>query len=704
MKLKEWFDRIFRRKSYINSIVLLGSIIDLPTRDLIGDKTVLEKLDKYKKEYWNTLSNRKVFISKDLESDFQENIMMNTELLLKTMQENSMEELFYQEIEKKSLLALRNQVSIYKLNEYYETVRTLEQEMTLRCMALKEILMEKIIVSPNKKNAIKEEINHLSATIMMARSQKYAITLEANSHILNAGEAPVTHSMKQKKIEVLTKMVKAVFPSYLMEEEQSIKSIAKLERMLEVYFYKKKGIEKETLITTYDDTSECKLWAMAIYGKDLVTEEDLTRFYENKFDIWSQSLFEKEDEFILSEKERRLLNEEARKKVMALSAIDKYFYSKIVEKKLSALLKGNYGAYQEMFHKDSNKDMEAAVCISVSSYLQSKWDGKFYGTEILENVNKLQLLLSFEKEGRLEQYFYRHFYEPDYSMSKHHGISLHRNIVDASAYPLEVLYFLHYVNDDLDNVYYPGGNYLFGIYHALRKAEDTIFTFPIDIKQIKRDDQMSSDKNWIKNLRALSKGKSLVIHPDMKISSGVFDKLKFDNVFFQGNNGIYDDFCGCQIEEIYFKKIPDLCASFENTMIKKIWLTDFRLRYTSQSVQDRLTDFLYSFVWLKFAGMAKEKYRSAYATYQSIPQFEELNIGPYYYIFKKQQLMKYTASKFDRLEHPDFSLTPEEQEDKRKITKHIISCSIEEVIGRPTKFKESYSRDSEQNQKYLVKQ
>lgn len=704
MKIREFLDKLFRRKSSINSIVLLGGIVDLPTRDLIGDKTQLEELDKYKKEYWNILSNRKIFISKDLESNFQENIMMNTELLLKTMQENSMEELFYQEMEKESFFALRNQVSLYKLNEYYEIVRLLEQEMTLRGITLKELLMEKMIVSPNKKNAIKEEINHLSATIMMARSQKYAITLEANSHILNAEEAPVTCSMKQKKIEVLNKMVKAVFPSYLIEEEQSIQAIAKLERMLEVYFYKKKGIEKETLMTTYDDTSEFKLWAMAIYGKDLVTEEDLARFYENKFDHWSQSLFEQEDVFILSEDERRLLNKEARNKVMTLSAIDKYFYPKIVEKKLSNLLKGNFGAYQEIFHKNPNKNMEAAVCLSVSHYLQNKRDGKFYGTEILENVNKLQLLLSFEKKGRLEQYFYRHFYEPDYSISEQNEISLHRNIVYASAYPLEVLYFIDYVDSNMDTVYDSGNNYLFGIYHALRKAEGTTFTFPRDIKQIKRDDRIASDRNWIKNLRALSKGKSLVIHPDMKISSGVFDKLKFDKVFFQGNNGIYDDFCGCQIEEIYFNKIPDLCASFENTMIKKIWLTDFRLRYTSQSVQDRLTDFLYSFVWLKFAGMEKEKDRSTYATYQAIPQFEELNIGPYYYIFKKKELMKYTASRFDRLELPDFSLTPEEQEDKRKIIKHIISCSIDEVIGRPTKFKESYSRDSEQNQKYLVKQ
>ena len=267
MNIKDIFNKIFKKNNNSFDLVNLGSLlINIPDRNsLNNDKEKILLLDKYKKEYLELLKDKRTISSINLSTDnLLEKNLMNVDLLLKFCLDNEEKysELFnstiniYDYLEnnhliksayKKDAQEINKKIKSKKANLYINAIEKIDQEVTLKLIALIEIYNEKKIISSNKKNALINTINNFKNVLVIIINQKLAANLERNTYKNNINNYEQENILNKKinnyninEIKIildnLLTMTNLVLPN-INDIEYNIEYIARLERELEIYVY-----------------------------------------------------------------------------------------------------------------------------------------------------------------------------------------------------------------------------------------------------------------------------------------------------------------------------------------------------------------------------------------------------------------------------------------------------------------------------------
>lgn len=286
-------------KDNIKDIINIKDLINIPSRKDITDINKIRIIDKYKSDYKKILSTSRTITSKDLDSDsIHYNLKMNIDLLLNTLYNH---ENLFNEFDLK--------LNYLKLGIYYNETLKIEDEVILRINALKELLREKVFITKNKKDALKNEITNLEIVFNIICSNKIAIQKEKESFFKKYENILKENINKENNIKEKLKKINSfasiIDKSFNINNYKSIVDIAFLERELEIYVYKHKkdvkplieeveeyGIKCFVLNNNYITRQriiesgkrlENHLKLFYYYGHNLIKPSDMKKFYEIKF-------------------------------------------------------------------------------------------------------------------------------------------------------------------------------------------------------------------------------------------------------------------------------------------------------------------------------------------------------------------------------------------------------------------------------------
>lgn len=444
--------RFHKNKVTTTSISSISDLITLPTRNQLSDHPeYVQDIDNFKRMYLNILSAKRTIVSSELTpTNLRNKMNMYVELILNLIESDEQAISFAPNNKEAGYEKLEITCKMAKLKTYFYQIMRLEIETTLRLVALTELLSEKVFFSSRKKNAIREEINNLSSSLLAFQNQKQAIEMEISAYIkdygnLNNQEFTISNdeeknlvNSRYQELKMMLKILNIPF-QHKRKNISPITEMVLMEQAMEDYIYTHKKEtaklhqELEAMATYFaslDDPEELvsqinelelKYKAFATFGRNLITKEELVKLYELKFKIITKDILDKPN-----------LN------VPSLSnKIELECYEEIVFKKISSLLKNEHPLYQ-------NNHSFITLCIpSIVSILK---DGKseFNYWNILNNHELLSFLLSFDKENGLEEYLEK----------KQKSKSLYPNIdfceecfTWAENLPLETIYIVKYLND-----------------------------------------------------------------------------------------------------------------------------------------------------------------------------------------------------------------------------------------------------------------
>ena len=413
MNIKDIINKIFKKNNGSFDIVNLNSLlINTPSKDKLTEEE-LKILDNYKNEYKEILKQRKHLVSNDLDT----NNLLNRELILVDI-------LFNICLNRESISDVIDIISLVdkeKLKLYLQDIIDIEKEVSIKLIALDEILKKDILLSYNKKNSIKDTINNLINILVVIQNQKTSIAVSLNAYITDIENNYIINKEKYSDYDIRLNnykddLAKIIIPDYKLifnnskkYYELSIKDIAKMEKELEIFVYTHKEemdkyrseLEKLDL---EDKTKENKedLYKKIIkleqlfqifdtYGRNIVKEEDYDYLYRVKFDIKTIDLYS--------------LNSYSTP-FGKYNEIELKIYENIIMEKIEAILM-KYNPYIEKIFGD---DMNKAISY-ISAILKSNSTG-YDAHHILSDGYLLKLLLSFDKEDGLAV-FYNSFMESD---------------------------------------------------------------------------------------------------------------------------------------------------------------------------------------------------------------------------------------------------------------------------------------------------
>lgn len=420
MGLKSWFTKKLNKKKIEpvtnTEIFRIEDYVILPKRSNLNTLE-LRDLERYKREYKNIL---KMFKSKTLQSanlnisDFRLSLKTQTELLSSLISDED-------DIKTKKMILGEgfNEVNEplikeLKLNIYLNNIHALKLEITLRLMALKEIYKETPYFSKSKKESIASEINNLEGNYLSSLNQETAVIsmVEAyKSEHITLEKKFDEYSLKKRKI-YLESLAHNTIPHVLKALESNITknevSVAILECELECFVYENADILKIIELELRESYSKWKeirdyflkekntphyeleivgiaeniLEIFSLFRKYLASDELLNLVYEYKLDLLLHCPMIGND--YLPE---------------STSEFSKFQMAKVLEQKVIDLGMGKFDNFNEQFRVNTIK-----ATLAVRNMCRDKTK-KFNFLNVLEDYDKVNLIMSLDKEDGIIKYF-----------------------------------------------------------------------------------------------------------------------------------------------------------------------------------------------------------------------------------------------------------------------------------------------------------
>ena len=323
----------------------------------------------------------------------------------------------------------------------------MELETIIKGIALREVYHEKLLfLKKDKINAVNEELNSLTMQLNYFYYQKEAIRREKETYLCEIE----TNGLKAKNInddieqeakerlEYLSIQLNEIMPDIVKEinlrKESYLSKLAYLERILEIYVYKNKellekidsrleyylrskyylnfqGILKEYKEKFLNEIKELEIICNIFneYGRDLSIDNVLRKLYTFKFDILTINIFERDFSPFIS---------------FELQSKENEIYQEIIMQKINQLLNAQNLITQDLF----GEDLKKALKIIIKYLKEDNENPNIYEPDkILDDIDKLCLLLSFEKESGLQEFYNTRKTDFTYYANRT-GINFHRNM------------------------------------------------------------------------------------------------------------------------------------------------------------------------------------------------------------------------------------------------------------------------------------
>ena len=499
MKLLSKILNLKNKSQKNNKIANISDLYYIPELKELKDENIKKIVIIYIAEYNQKLLSKKVFTSLDLKTkELDSKIEMCINIILNSCIEN--------ELNIKHITLPKIYLIVSAKLKYYENIiNESKNEIFARLIAIKFILQNKLI-SPSRRKILTTLYNNLIISYNIVNAQEFSIKSIIENYLnetkLNEDDVYLT-----KYKEEVFKIAKVIIPDYYNNIVKSnIKETSKivtLEIALEQYIYENNEFLKTFNYFELEEKSinekieilnkkEIILNALLNYGRNLITEEDLTIFYEYKFNFLCEIVNEKNfsEYFDLNE----------------LSITEFKTYEKVIEKKIENLVKGNCIALKKM---PNNLKIEFIKRLKKILTL----NGIFEATYILSNYFLFKLLILLEKDNGLKDFF------DNYQVNIHNLKETLRNndIVDVKEYvSLKCVQFLNklFNNSDERDIFEIENNGSTGIkldkefyelyilwqkyYEQLVNIQDNFYQFPKGL--VKLNLKKNSEYPFIKEL------------------------------------------------------------------------------------------------------------------------------------------------------------------------------------------------------------
>ena len=394
-RIKKW---LFKEEK--NCLINIGDIIQIPGRSYYNNSPEkLLEIDIYKEEYLKILSKKKIISSTQISFDnLEKEFLMHIDLILNLFMNKE------QNIEFTKESYFKEQITMLKLQLYFNEINDMENETIEKLIALEELLKGKRVPIINRR-VLTDKINSLKMIILTFRNQKAAISIEIKNYCIALNNKSSSYQIEPDYITQKYEEVHDSATSYIKSDTityiDSLKvnypaKIALLEKELEIYAYThKKDVEainddlkeiknkqitpdkKEELLKELSQI-EKKYYLFEHYGRGSIKNEYLYDLYELKFAILTCNIME-EKETIKYDSQERL------------------YYEGIIFKKLEKILKGENGIVSDEYGDKTKK-----AITEISSYLK---DSSNYLSNILNDQRKLSLLLAFDSVHGIRFFF-----------------------------------------------------------------------------------------------------------------------------------------------------------------------------------------------------------------------------------------------------------------------------------------------------------
>lgn len=558
-----------------------NNLVNVPQRKDFKDESSQAEIDKYKVIILDALVKEQTITSSYLHfNDFQTEIDMNLNLLMRICFEEEWDVLSAHEKKAKSIIAYA------KLKIYLDKILELERKIKYNYIALEEVKKDLFNVLTikhfrNKRQAISFEATNLLGILCELSNQKYAIlhkinacTNEFKSYIDNSIDMQ-TYLKKQYKR--LSEYVQYLLPNIIPDIENKTPDIiiktAVLERKLEIYAYKNsREIEvirnsfydlKEQLIRlrasnkrsmTFENilyTTEIKLRVLYEFGRNIVTDEDLETFYTIKFKYNIIGLYAtSESTFLkLGDENRDFLEYSIYEKIV-MDLLEKLLTNKgnILEWNFNKIDKDFWTAFNSFAHYNENKFYDVDFILTnkyVLLFLIDIWEDNLYYyfhnqkiktplyiKEMTSNFFDVEESLPLATIFELIHIFYEKI--PD---GKKRLIDKNSFISDFQLSPINDLYTLYWkLKDEFresqkKGIYYmPQGITKLSVYNF--ESTEALY------KQKQKEQIWDNETEYlVTNL--LKKGKHKIVYfPEslIEIDVSLFSKIMFEGLFF--NEGL----------------------------------------------------------------------------------------------------------------------------------------------------------------------
>lgn len=559
MKLTNIIKRLFsRKKSYTTTISNFSDLITLPTREeLKNNEEKIAMLNQFKKTYHEKLSTRKTIVSSQLEIDsLRDKMNMYINIILSLFETDELNSLSlnvsnYDEDSAKNFFYF---LKMAKLKLYFYNILSLENETTLRLVALKELNEELPFLSRLKKRPIAEEINNLSATLLVFLNQRQAISLELENYLKEYSLLKAEEQIPQKelskliieKYKELLRMLTLISPykeKIFSSKEPDLTTLVLMEQDLETYVYTHKGeVEdiRKMLFSLTEETKnqvlpediqskvenlelKCKIFSE--YGRKTITDDDIYTLYNLKFSLLTRDLITKDLDL--------------EKIVDNANFLELSLYQEIIMNKINAIVMGNNAEITRLFGKN------APAAIRLITSVLKDGQSEYAPDKILKRKLSLCLLVSFDRPNGIfdffENYQVTRLLEP---LKEHQGHTdyFFSLFVWADKLPLNVIYELMYFNESIKN---PDENLihfeyagLYKLYVSLYKPEspsrNKVYKLPEGIRKIKEFDPIKisiPEKNLIKKIHQASICKTLIFPATLReINGNLFRHCYIENI------------------------------------------------------------------------------------------------------------------------------------------------------------------------------
>ena len=417
-----------------------SALIEIPKKKVFKhNKDIIKRINEYKQKYWEILSTESTIISKNLcFSNFYDELRMNMDLLINIV---------FKHTDFNNDNYLKKELNNLKLNLYEQRINEMELETIIKGIALREVYHEKLLfLKKDKINAINEELNSLRMQLNYFYYQKEAIRREKETYLCEIE----TNELKAKNInddieqeakerlEYLSIQLNEIMPDIVKEinlrKESYLSKLAYLERILETYVYKNKellekidsrleyylrskyylnfqGILKEDKEKFLNEIKELEIICNIFneYGRNLSIDNVLRKLYTFKFDILTINIFERDFSSFIS---------------FELQSKENEIYQEIIMQKINQLLNAQNLITQDLF----GEDLKKALKIIIKYLKEDNENPNIYEPDkILDDIDKLCLLLSFEKESGLQEFYNTRKTDFTYYANRT-SINFHRNM------------------------------------------------------------------------------------------------------------------------------------------------------------------------------------------------------------------------------------------------------------------------------------
>lgn len=542
--IKNYFNKLFKSKSNISgSIITLECIEPLPKRiDFKDDKNKLDLINHYKKEYLKLLTSKRLISSAELSLDsLLESMTMNINLLFN---------IFYSYKDYIAFSFEELKIQSIKLFLYEKEIERLENITVLRLVVLTE-LQKDLRIPKSNKAVLESAINNLHTSLVSYKNQKVAIAsanLTFKKRFENAKDEKNIARNKYERLKHIANGIVDVNPNV----DDYIAKVAIIERELEIYVYKHKN-EIEFLrekLKELDSTNknrdnkqellkqlsliEVKFKIFQEYGRNLVSEEDITYLYEVKFNILVYNLY-----------------------FSSGIQIDKHdegytYYKEIVSQKISRLFEvGNKNVFQN-FGNNTQRALKL-----IKEYFKNGTN-EYQIDLILNSKLRLCLLLAFDTKNGLKKMFENirfrtHFPYPFSDKNNYESTLSNINVMMHLEDEVSLRSALEIIS-----IFYPNYNaILYKLYSLIPsyKVSDKEFKFPEGIIEIDCCDMTRKDSDRI---RERCKNKAVYLPSTLKsIDGDLFSANGISEIYL--NDGLeYIGFVALKFDGYYIDIPPSV--------------------------------------------------------------------------------------------------------------------------------------------------